>query len=228
MATDPAVITDSDRPSELDVGAAALDLDLVRRRQDRDVWADHDTVSYCHQGTVEDGQVEVGVEAVPEADVGAVVDLKRRLDKHLVAHPPHPLFEHLVSLLLQRLEARGRVRGKVIVVVVHPRPRREPRRLQLWYERVVAVRAAPTCVSAMESVVVIVMMITRCTWVLIGCREGMGGHFWDLNQGLRCLVPSFHSQHARDHPLVLIPLWDIAELRCLLELSGVLLCGSHG
>lgn len=56
----------------------------MRRGEDTHVRSDHDAVADCHETAVEDGEVEVGVEAGADADVGAVVDVEGGFDEGVV------------------------------------------------------------------------------------------------------------------------------------------------
>lgn len=78
MSTNPAIIANHNGQRILDVVAPALNGCFVRCGEDRHVWAHHDAVAYCYETAVEDGQVEVGVEAGADADVGAVVDVAEK------------------------------------------------------------------------------------------------------------------------------------------------------
>lgn len=74
MGPDPAIIPDGDGLRVLDVEPAAGDIGLVRGGEDGHVGTEHDAVANGHDGTVEDGEVEVGIEPFPDADVAAVVE----------------------------------------------------------------------------------------------------------------------------------------------------------
>ncbi|KAI2608228.1 uncharacterized protein GGS25DRAFT_265877 [Hypoxylon fragiforme] len=125
MPADPAIVANRDRPRILDIVPPALDLRLVRRGQNRHVRAEHDAVADGHERAVEDRQVVVGVEAVAEADVAAVVDGEGRLDEDLVADAPEELRKQPLPPALQVLEPGFRVGREECVVLVHPAPRGE-------------------------------------------------------------------------------------------------------
>lgn len=106
----------------------------MRSGQDRDIRPEHDAVADGDQGAVEDRQVEVGVEPLPDAYVAAVVDAERRLDEHLVvAHVAEALAEHararlrqgpevgLLAITVAAIPATPAATRKPSVVVVAPR-----------------------------------------------------------------------------------------------------------
>lgn len=53
----------------------------MRRGENADIWTYQDAVADGDKPAVEDGEVEVGVEAGAEADVAAVVDAEGGLDE---------------------------------------------------------------------------------------------------------------------------------------------------
>lgn len=139
MAADPAVVTDGDGLGELDVVAARADVGLVGGGEDAHVGAEHDAVADRHQRAVEDRQVEVGVDALPELDVAPVVDVQRRLEVDVVAHLAHHFAELAQSLGLERVEVGVRVRvWPPAVVFVAPCSSLEADSLQRWDGRVVS------------------------------------------------------------------------------------------
>ena len=74
----------------------------MRSGQDGYIRPEHDAVADGDQGAVEDRQVEVGVEPLPDAYVAAVVDAERRLDEHLVvADVAEALAKHARARLRQ-------------------------------------------------------------------------------------------------------------------------------
>lgn len=102
----------------------------MRSGQDGYIRPEHDAVADGDQGAVEDRQVEVGVEPLPDAYVAAVVDAERRLDEHLVvADVAEALAKHARARLRQGAKvgllatviASAAAARKPSVVVVAPR-----------------------------------------------------------------------------------------------------------
>lgn len=118
MPSDPAIIPNDHGLRVLDVVPPALDLRLVRSRQDRHVGPHHDPVPNSHEPVVEDGEVKVCVEARAEADVAAVVNCKGRLDEDIVAvDAAQDLAQHDEASRLQRGEVGPLERGREVAVV---------------------------------------------------------------------------------------------------------------
>lgn len=96
----------------------------MRSGQDGYIRPEHDAVADGDQGAVEDRQVEVGVEPLPDAYVAAVVDAERRLDEHLVV-------ADVAEALAKHARARVRQGAKVgllaITVAAAAAPTRKPR-----------------------------------------------------------------------------------------------------
>lgn len=81
MPPNPAIIPNRHGPPILDILTPTLHLDFVRGGEDGDIGAEHAPVANGHETAVEDGKVEVGVEAVAEGDVAAVVDVEGGFDE---------------------------------------------------------------------------------------------------------------------------------------------------
>lgn len=139
IGADPAIVPDGDGLRKLNVGSATLDLNLVRRRANCDVWAEHDTVSDGDQGAVQDVEIEVGVEALANTDVAAVVDLELGLNEDLVVgDEAEEVLESCRARFLQAREALLGLGGECGVVVVACEPGLEASLFKLWDEGVVS------------------------------------------------------------------------------------------
>ncbi|OSS44498.1 hypothetical protein B5807_10853 [Epicoccum nigrum] len=119
VPADPAIIPDHHGPAVLDILAAALHGALVRGGEDTHIGAEHAAIAYGDEAAVEDGQVEVCVEALTEGDVAAVVDVEGGLDEH-------PVVAQAADDGLEQLQA---LRGENVKPLVWVRRRRvrEPR-----------------------------------------------------------------------------------------------------
>lgn len=141
VPTNPAVVANGHRLRELDIVPPALDFRLVRRCEDRYIRSDNYPVSNRDEPAVQDRQVEVGVEALAQADVAAVVDVERRLgDGFVVVEAADDLVEHGQASLLQRFKVGVGFRWEVVVVAMGPGAGFEAGVFQVGNEGVVAVK----------------------------------------------------------------------------------------
>lgn len=85
MPANPAIIPNSHRPPILDIVSPALHLHFVRRGEDTHIRPEHDPIADGYETAVQDREVEVGIEAVAERDIAAVVDGEGRLDEDVGA-----------------------------------------------------------------------------------------------------------------------------------------------
>jgi len=139
MSSNPAVVPDDHRAPILDVVPAALHLRLVGRGKDTHIWPDHDAVADGDQAAVEDGEVEVSVEAGAEGDVAAVVDCEGRLDEGVGADVAEEGAQAREALVGEGVEGRRRRRVREVrVVFVRPGTRLEAGGRQARLHRVVA------------------------------------------------------------------------------------------
>lgn len=119
MASDPAVIPDGNRFGILNILPTAAHIGLVRRSKNGHIGTDHDAIADGHDGAVQDGQVEVCVEALANADVAAVVDREGWVDTDLlVADVTENLAQELEPGLVDIVWV-GYI-GEVVVVVHGP------------------------------------------------------------------------------------------------------------
>ena len=219
MPANPAIVADDDRLGVLDVLAAALHFGLVRGVHDGDVGAEHDRVADGDQAAVEDREVEIGVEAVvfrrrwlafgrciprlrglpplaashgslfvyflpiAQTDVAPVVDSEGRFDDRLFSHVAQQLFQFGEALLRHGFERRIGVFGEGGVVFMAPAASLEADAGEFGDRGVVAGG-------------VVVDQWSRST-------EGVCIALCDVEG---------HSQHARNHLLVLVACGDVVEL----------------
>ena len=84
----------------------------MRRRKDRYIGTEHAARANGDGSAVENGEVEVCVEARTERDVAAVVDVEGGLDEDfVVAYVADDFLEHFQALGGEDIEALGRVGG---------------------------------------------------------------------------------------------------------------------
>lgn len=114
----------------------------MRRRKNAHIRSKHAPIPNCHNTAVQDGQVEVRIEALAEADVAAVVNVEGRLDADVVvAEVANDGFEQLEALAGHNVEAGGWVGGGVGepgVEVMREGAGFEPCGFEVWGPGVVA------------------------------------------------------------------------------------------
>lgn len=160
VSANPTVITNYDRLRVFDVVASRLHLRLVCSSHDRHIGPEHHGVANGDQATVQDREVEVGVEAVSpssaplawrtfcaprlflpvaQTNVAAIIHSERWLDDNLVSDMSQQLFQLDVSLRSHGVEGRVRVIWKGVVVFVAPAARFETGSVEFGRKCIVAV-----------------------------------------------------------------------------------------
>lgn len=140
MASDPAIIADNHRLGILDIVSSTLDFGFMGCCKNGDIGPKHHSIANRDKPTVQNREVEVGIEAVTQADVATIVDGERRLDKYLIALDfADNLSEHVQTILLQRVEIRLGIRGEVRLVFVAPGASSKACVGKFWDLRVVAI-----------------------------------------------------------------------------------------
>ena len=80
MPTNPTIIPNNHRFRILILRPPTTNSRLMRRRENTHIRTYHHPVANLHQRTIQDRQVEIGVESIAQDDVTPVVDTEGRLD----------------------------------------------------------------------------------------------------------------------------------------------------
>ncbi|KAG9255585.1 uncharacterized protein F5Z01DRAFT_548976, partial [Emericellopsis atlantica] len=137
LRANPAIVPNRNRLGKLDILPTTLDFRLVRGGNEGHIRSHGHAVANRHNRAVQDGQVEIGIEALAEADVAPIINGEGRLDQDFVVI-------NVADDLLQQEEAlcgdliKGLDSGVVVVVVHGPSPRLEANSLELRHECVIA------------------------------------------------------------------------------------------
>lgn len=198
MASDPAIIPNADRFRIFNVLPPAAHVSFVGGGEDGNVGPEHDPVADGDNGTVQDGEVKIGIKALPDADIAAVVDGKGWVDDDLfVADMTEDLAQELESGLVHVVRV-GDV-GEVVVVMHGPSPGLDPGRDKAGLYTVVT---AVVSFFGAENII-----------------HAPGDQAYATSPR--------HSQHARNHLLILISARHMGKSRCFGDLLLVFLSGSH-
>jgi hypothetical protein len=111
MAPNPHIVADLDGPRVLDFLPATLDFGLMSGGKNGHIRSHHDAVPDRHEPAVEDGEAEVGIEAVSDRDVTAIVEIERGFDIDAFTHVAENSGERLGTVGSQRVRVVFGSRG---------------------------------------------------------------------------------------------------------------------
>jgi hypothetical protein len=112
VSTNPAIISNDDGSSILDVVSPRLYFRLMCSRKNGHIRSKHAPIANSDEATIQDCKVEICVESFAKWDVAAIVDVEGGFNEYVVvAHATNNALEHFQTLRSKNVEAFGRIGG---------------------------------------------------------------------------------------------------------------------